>query len=119
MSRQLLHTKKLDEFITWCNLHGIHAYKVDQDYQVARVRIQDKPTKIYACIYTRHNVTEHLTVDRRLESIVRRYIRWTKEVKEGVLKWNPIDPPPMVAPHVTIIERKTVNQELNEKRVDM
>jgi len=85
MSRNLLHKDKLDDFIKWCNWQGIAAYRVEIDYQVARVRIQSKPKLVFANIYYRLNMPEHYTVDWRLENTVRRYIRWSKAVSKEVL----------------------------------
>lgn len=78
MSKCLLHKSKLDDFLYWCNLMGIEAFKVEIDYQVARVRVKDKGHYMYASIYKRDDMKEHFTVEKRLEKIVYRYIRWTK-----------------------------------------
>lgn len=75
MSRSLLHKTKLQAFRDWCEVKGIPVRPGRGDYQV--LQVQAKPPDWFS-IYERHHMPEHFTVDRRLESLVYRFIKDTR-----------------------------------------
>jgi hypothetical protein len=79
MSRNLLHKSRVPEFLAWCEAKGIQTRTVTFSYQVAQ--IQPKGSKVWMSVYYRDHMPEHVTVDSRLEALVRNFIRSTREVK--------------------------------------
>ena len=81
MSHNLLHSTKLPAFTEWLNLAGIEhrdMSKKGDGFLLMNVRIGGW----WKGIYRRHGKTiaadvDHLTIDRHLESTVRRFIRET------------------------------------------
>jgi hypothetical protein len=76
MIRCLLHKSKLTSFVQWCALNDIEARPPRGEYQVLQVRLKDGQ---WACVYDRAVAPEHYTVDRRIESVVRQFIRSTRQ----------------------------------------
>lgn len=76
MSRNLLHKSKLPAFKSWLESRGIAHRPPRGDYDV--LQVQAAPPDWF-CVFDRISAPEHYTVDHRLESTVRRFIRSTKE----------------------------------------
>ena len=72
MSRNLLHKTKLDDFKQWLTANGYKWRAPRGAYQVLQVC---KDGKHWNCVYFRHNMPEHYTTDRHLDSLVMRFIR--------------------------------------------
>lgn len=80
MSRNLLHVSKLQEFMKWCNERGLEAKEHSQvGYMVATVKPKSCKLQHGYGIWRRDKMPEHLTVDRRLEPVVRIFIKETRE----------------------------------------
>lgn len=75
MSRNLLHKSKLEAFKSWLDANGIPNRPGKGDFQLLQVC---KDGKHWNCIYSRIEMAEHVTVDRHLESLVRRFCREMK-----------------------------------------
>lgn len=78
--RNLLHISKLDAFKEWLDDEGTAWRDGRGDYQVIQIYL---PTGQWACVYSRHDMPEHYTTDRRLDSFVKQFIRDMKEKKNG------------------------------------
>lgn len=76
MSRSLLHITKLEEFKSWLDSRGIEHRPPRGDYQVLQVKMRKHG---YACVYSRHDMKEHFTVDARIEGLVSRFCRERKK----------------------------------------
>lgn len=70
MSRALLHISKLDQFRDWLTAQGIESRDGRGDYQVAQVKLTDGQ---WACVYSRNEMPEHFTTDKRLDRLVQRF----------------------------------------------
>ena len=77
MSRNTLHLSHLEKFKQWLVDEFIPFRPGKGNYQVIQIRLDDGQ---WACVYTRHDMPEHYTVDRRLEPLVHRFIKFVKEV---------------------------------------
>jgi len=71
MSRRLLHISRFDAFKAWLDEEGIPHRPGKGDYQVLQVYIQNVGWK---CIFSRHDMKEHYTVESLLESTVEQFI---------------------------------------------
>lgn len=76
MSRCLLHVNKLNKFLAWLDKEKIEHREGKGDYQIRQIC---KDGKHWNNIYLRDNMPEHYTVDRHLESLVRKFIRESKD----------------------------------------
>ena len=72
MSRCLLHVNKLSEFLAWLDKENIPHRDGKGDYQVRQIC---KDGKHWNNIYSRDKMLEHYTVNKHLESLVRKFIR--------------------------------------------
>jgi len=72
MSRSLLHKTKLEAFKLWLDSQEILHRPGKGDYQVLQVC---KDGKHWNCVYTRHEMPEHFTTDRHLDSLVAKFCR--------------------------------------------
>lgn len=74
MSKNLLHIKKLPDFVLWLASRGWQPLKLKGDFEVARVT--NGVTTVI--IYRRIDLKEHYTVPRPFERLVRDFIKETK-----------------------------------------
>ena len=74
MSKCLLHKDKLQAFKDWLDSKGINHREPKDTYQVHQVYQQGQ----WMGIYQRASMIEHLTVDVRLEELVRAFISTPK-----------------------------------------
>lgn len=72
MSRCLLHKNKLEQFKAWLDSQEILHRPSKGDYQVLQVC---KDGKHWNCVYIRHEMPEHFTTDRHLDSLVVKFCR--------------------------------------------
>lgn len=75
MSRNLLHKKKLPEFVQWLQNKGIQYRDPRGVYQVLQVLT---PKASWQCIFNRDRAPEHYTVAQPLEGMVQNFIRDSK-----------------------------------------
>jgi hypothetical protein len=76
MSRNLLHITKLDDFKNWLTQNG-HEYRTGRGmWEVIQISIPDNQ---WACIYERNDMPEHYTVDRRIDKLVRQFLKYRKQ----------------------------------------
>ena len=73
---------RFDEFMDWCSMNRIEAYRVDRNYAVADVKINAWPNNYYVSIYKRLNDTDNLTIDHRLKNILYRFLYDTKSIRK-------------------------------------
>lgn len=78
MSRNLLHKAKVQDFEAWLTKQGYDTRPGRDCWQLLQVKLSDT---VWACVFSRIDMKEHVTVDHRLESLVRKFI---KEVKKGL-----------------------------------
>lgn len=71
MSRCLLHKTKLESLKCWLDAQQIAHRAGKGDFEV----LQIKHGTGWAAIYDRHSAPEHYTSDKRLDALVRRFIR--------------------------------------------
>lgn len=76
MSRCLLQKKKLEAFCAWLDGKKIDRRGPRGEYQVIQIKTRSGQ---WHAIFDRLNAPEHYTVAWPLESIVRRFIRDSKE----------------------------------------
>lgn len=76
MSRNQLHITKLDEFTSFLDAQGIDHRAGKGAYEVLQVRLKAGG---FGAVYRRHEMPEHYSVDRRLESLVARFCRQRKQ----------------------------------------
>lgn len=74
MSKCLLHKDKLQAFKDWLDSKGINHRESKDTYQVHQVYQQGQ----WMGVFRRNNMIEHLTVDVRLEELVRAFINTPK-----------------------------------------
>lgn len=75
MSRNLLHINKLDAFKDWLTQRGVAHRPTNADWQMLQVRLTPRNQPAYwAAVYRRAELKEHLSVDHRLEPLVRQFI---------------------------------------------
>lgn len=72
--RCLLHKNKLEALKTWLVSKGYEIMQIKGDFEVIRAK-KDRDTVI---IYKRLDAKEHLTVQQKDYSLVRQFIRETK-----------------------------------------
>lgn len=78
--RNTLHINKLDEFRTWLVVKGIPFRDGKGYYEVMQV---DVPGYGWRCIYSRHDMKQHYTVEQRyLLPLVRQFIRETAKTPQ-------------------------------------
>lgn len=78
MSRNHLHVPHLDEFKTYLvNVRGVEVRDGRGEYEVLQVSIG----KQWACIYMRQDMTEHFTVDKRIDHLVTDFYQGRKKKK--------------------------------------
>ena len=75
MSRNLLHTNQLQDFIEWLNSKHINNRPGNGYYEVLQVQVQ----KQWFVICKREGRVEHLSVPSTLESLVMQFIRFKRE----------------------------------------
>ncbi len=75
MSRNLLHKSKLAIFIEWLDANGVAHRPPRGDYQVLQIKMHNF---VWMCIFDRDVAPEHYTNDRRLNVLIRRFIKETK-----------------------------------------
>ena len=73
MSRNRLHISKLGQFKLWLQENGYDTRPGVGFWQVLQVRIGPN----WLGVFTRLKMKEHFTVDRRLDSVVTKFIRET------------------------------------------
>lgn len=73
MSRNLLHKSKLEAFKAWLVEQDVPFRTGKGEWQELQVRLPN--STVYAALYSRADMPEHLTVDRRLDSLVARFCR--------------------------------------------
>ena len=78
MSRCLLHKDKLEEFKLWLDSKGLQHRPGRGDYQALQVC---KDGKHWNCVFTRHDMPEHFTTDRHLDSLVAAFARNRRKSK--------------------------------------
>lgn len=71
MSRSLLHATKLDLFKAWLDIEGIEHRPGRGEYEVLQIKQNGKD---WYCIFKRDGVLTHYTNDRRLDTLVERFI---------------------------------------------
>ncbi len=71
-NRYTLHINKLESFKTWLSENNIEFRPGKGDYQVLQVAV---PNNGFQCIYFRHQMPEHYTVQDKLMPLVKRFIR--------------------------------------------
>lgn len=71
MARNLLHKNKVEEFKQWLSEKGIKYRDGRGDYQIIQVQVSGT----WACLYNRDDMPEHVTNDRRLNGLIRYFIR--------------------------------------------
>ena len=71
MSRNLLHKSKLEAFKAWLVEQDIPFRPGKGEWQELQVRLPS--STVYAAVYSRADMPEHLSVDRRLDSLVNRF----------------------------------------------
>ena len=76
MSRNTLHLSHLDKFKPFLIDQFIAFRPGKGDYQVLQIQMQDGQ---WACIYSRHDMPEHYTIDKRLDNLVHKFIKAIKE----------------------------------------
>ncbi len=83
VSRSLLHVSKLEEFKAWLDAQGILHRPGRGDYE--ELQINNKSTAWY-CIFSRNHMPEHFTNDKRIDGLILRFIRESKEKNSGEVK---------------------------------
>jgi len=78
MSRNTLHLSHLESFKQFLIDEFVAFRPGKGDFQTLQIQLPDGQ---WACIYSRLDMPEHYTVDRRLENLVHRFIRAKKETK--------------------------------------
>lgn len=76
MSRNLLHKTKLEAFKVWLDGQGILHRPGRGHFEVLQVQVT-KP--FWCCVFSRLEMPEHYTVDRRLDHTVRQFITEEKQ----------------------------------------
>ncbi|MBC2594901.1 hypothetical protein H5P28_11595 [Ruficoccus amylovorans] len=90
MSRCLLHKSKLDAFKAWLDQEGIPNHPGKGDYQVLQVQVSDWG---WRGIYDRLDAKVHYTVEGPMESLVRRFIKATRnQPKETIMSHDSTNP---------------------------
>jgi hypothetical protein len=74
-SRCTLHINKLETFKTWLLKNNIQFRPGKGDFQVLQVETSKNG---FQCIYFRHEMPEHYTVQDKLMPLVKRFIRETR-----------------------------------------
>jgi hypothetical protein len=74
MSRNILHKSRLPAFIKWLDAKGIAHRPPRGDYQVLQILVGTD----WCCIFDRIVAPEHYTNDRRLDNLIRRFIKETR-----------------------------------------
>lgn len=87
MSKCLLHKDKLQAFKDWLDSKGINHRESKDTYQVHQVYQQGQ----WMGIYQRASMIEHLTIDIRLEELVRAFIdtpkfKYSKTDLENIIR---------------------------------
>jgi len=72
MSRNTLHIKKIDQLKDWLKQKEIPFRNGKGEYQILQICFDGKQ---WAGIYKRDFAKEHLTNDRRLDSLIKRFCR--------------------------------------------
>lgn len=76
MSRNLLHVSHLPSFQEFLIRNSIPFRPGRGNFQVLQIQLEDGQ---WACIYSRLEMPEHYSVDRRLDHLVKSYIKVMKE----------------------------------------
>lgn len=82
MSTNQLHKTKLDQFRTWLESYGYPCRDTTADYQVLQVYLETGRSGHWIPIYERVGSKEHYTVDRRLDGLLRGFLR-NPQLKEN------------------------------------
>ena len=78
MSINTLHLSHLEPFKQFLIDEFVAFRPGKGDFQVLQIQLPDGQ---WACIYSRLDMPEHYTVDRRLENLVHRFIKAKKDMK--------------------------------------
>ena len=78
MSRNLLHVSHLPSFQEFLIRNFIPFRPGRGNFQVLQIQLEDGQ---WACIYNRLEMPEHYSVDRRLDPLVKSYIKTMKGAK--------------------------------------
>lgn len=78
MSRNTLHLSHLEAFKQFLIDEFIAFRPGRGDFQVLQVKLPDNQ---WACVYSRLDMPEHYTVDKRLDSLVSKFIAHRKGTK--------------------------------------
>ncbi len=81
MSRNLLHKKKLREFIDWLDANNIEHRPSRGTYEVLQIKTRNGQ---WQCIFDRDSAKEHYTVAWPLESLVRGWLRSKSTVGQAM-----------------------------------
>lgn len=71
MSRNLLHKSKLEAFKQYLTERGIEHRQGRDFYQVLQVSLRG----MWMCVFDRHTAPEHYTNDKRMDYLVREFIK--------------------------------------------
>ena len=82
MSRNTLHLSHLEPFKQFLIDEFIVFRPGRGDYQVLQIQLKDGQ---WACVYSRLDMPEHYTVDRRLDKLVVQFIKQLKTAREELL----------------------------------
>lgn len=74
--RRLLHLKRLDEFLAWCQAQGHEVRPGRGDWQLAQIRLAGESA--WQVIFSRARMPEHPTVPDPLVKHVRQFIDATR-----------------------------------------
>jgi hypothetical protein len=86
MSRNLLHFNKLEDFKGYCKSLCVEVRESLHDFGV--IDIKPPNSKIWFTVYKKLDAREHYTVDRRIESLVRKFIEVRKKNVRNEIKHN-------------------------------
>jgi hypothetical protein len=76
MSRNLLHIKKLDAFKSFLDAEQIVHRPGRGVWEVMQVALANGQ---WACVYERIDMPEHFTTDKRIDKLVSRFIKTSRE----------------------------------------
>lgn len=96
MSKNLLARSRVSEFLIWCQAKKLEVREPRGVYQLAQIR--PVGSKDWYCIYTTSNSESvHVTVDGRLDALVRNFIHQTKgptlvKMTDAGAEFTPLEP---------------------------
>lgn len=79
MSKNLLHKTKLGEFEKWLTERGVQHRKTTGEWQVLQVRVG----RDWLSVYERAHMSEHFSVDRRMDRLVEEFCRANRNQERG------------------------------------